>query len=217
MKRACLRDLLVREKALLGFVFLRSSLATCSRILLTQDNALGLDWWEACHWLRAASTKARRRAHGTLNMDSLCFSEGSSTSARLRQRPAPYRRGDGSCTNNNLSRLHLFRLLVNEPGSYNHVQGDNMHDSDPIFACCLAPAAIPGQVCLNTTSGAGCCRVDLNECSFLSVFFHFWSKNNAETWNNRSPRSKERFGTKKFRNRSPPKLFMTLLIGPRLP
>ena len=41
-------------------------------------------------------------------------------------------------------------------------------------------------------------RVDQNDRSFLSFFFHFWSKNSAETWNNRSPRSKEHFGAKKL-------------------
>ena len=41
-------------------------------------------------------------------------------------------------------------------------------------------------------------RVDQNDRSFLSFFFHFWSKNSAETWNNRSPRSTEHFGAKKL-------------------
>ena len=41
-------------------------------------------------------------------------------------------------------------------------------------------------------------RVDQNDRSFLSFFFHFLSKNSAETWNNRSPRSKEHFGAKKL-------------------
>ena len=51
-------------------------------------------------------------------------------------------------TNNNLSRLHLFCLLVNcnDPRSYNHVQGDDMRDSNPTVSCCLACVAIPCQV-----------------------------------------------------------------------
>ena len=48
--------------------------------------------------------------------------------------------------NNNLSRLHLFCLLVNDPRSYNHVQGDDLRDSNPTFSCCLARVAIPCQV-----------------------------------------------------------------------
>ena len=66
-----------------------------------------------------------------------------SDSATTTTSPRP---GDDSFTNNNLSRLHLFRLLVNEPRSYNHVQGDDMHDSNPTFSCCLARVAIPCQV-----------------------------------------------------------------------
>ena len=51
------------------------------------------------------------------------------------------RQGDGSCFNS-LCRLHIFRLLVNEPRSYNRVQGDDIRDSNPTFLCCLACAAI---------------------------------------------------------------------------
>ena len=96
--------------------------------------------------------------------------------------------------NNNLSRLHLFCLLVNDPRSYNHVKGDDMRDSNPTFSCCLARVAIPCQVQQpGTAPPSGSKR-----SSFLSFFFHFWSKNSAETWNNRSPRSKEHFGAKKL-------------------
>ena len=66
-----------------------------------------------------------------------------SDSATTMTSPKP---GDDSFTNNNLSRLHLFRLLVNEPISYNHVQGDDMRDSNPTFSCCLARVAVPCQV-----------------------------------------------------------------------
>ena len=58
-------------------------------------------------------------------------------------------------------------------------------------------------------------RVDQNNRSFLFFFFHFQSKNSAETWNNRSPRSKGTLWSKKIRNLSPPKI--ALLIGPCLP
>ena len=37
-------------------------------------------------------------------------------------------------------------LLVDDPRSYNHVQGDDMRDSNPTFSCCLARVAIPCQV-----------------------------------------------------------------------
>ena len=65
-----------------------------------------------------------------------------SDSATTMTSPKP---GDDNFTNNNLSGLHLFRLLVNEPISYNHVQGDDMRDSNPTFSC-LARVAIPCQV-----------------------------------------------------------------------
>ena len=57
-------------------------------------------------------------------------------------------------TDNNLSRLHLFCLLVNDPRSYNHVQGDDMRDSNPTFSCCLARVASPCQVQQLTGDGA---------------------------------------------------------------
>ena len=45
-----------------------------------------------------------------------------------------------------LAQLDLFCLLVNDPRLYNHVQGDDMRDSNPTFSCCLARVAIPCQV-----------------------------------------------------------------------
>ena len=127
-------------------------------------------------------------------MNSWRFFEGSSTSAIVRrQRPAQAR---WCFTNNNLNRLHLFCLLVNDvdPRSYNYVQGDDMRDSNPTFSCCLARVAI--LVRYNNWGRRR--RVDENDRSFLSFFVHFQSKNSAETWNNRSPRSKEHFGAKKL-------------------
>ena len=66
-----------------------------------------------------------------------------SDSATTMTSPRP---GDDSFNNNVLSRLHLFCLLVNEPRSDNHVQGDDMCDSNPTFFCCLARVAISCQV-----------------------------------------------------------------------
>ena len=37
-------------------------------------------------------------------------------------------------------------IRSNEPRLYNHVQGDDMRDSNPTFFCCLARVAIPCQV-----------------------------------------------------------------------
>ena len=53
-------------------------------------------------------------------------------------------------------RLHLFRLPVNEPRSYNHVQGDNMSDSNSTFSCCSARVAPPFS---GTTTGDDVVRV----------------------------------------------------------
>ena len=70
-------------------------------------------------------------------------------SAATTTSPSP---GDERFTDNNLNRLHLFPLrlvmhgLVNEPRLYNHVQGDDMRDSNPTFSGCLARVAIPCQV-----------------------------------------------------------------------
>ena len=56
------------------------------------------------------------------------------------------RPGDASPTTTWTNRLHVFCLLVNDPRSYNHVQGDDMRDSNPTFSCCLARVAIHRQV-----------------------------------------------------------------------
>ena len=114
-------------------------------------------WWEqgcfATPWVERrrllsesqSSSSERRRTHGTPKMNSWRFF----LKARRHQRwwddnDQPQARW--CFTNNNLSRLHLFCLLVNDPRSYNHVQGDDMRDSNPTFSCCLARVAIPCQV-----------------------------------------------------------------------
>ena len=45
-----------------------------------------------------------------------------------------------------LEQAASFCLLVNDRRSYNHVQGDDMRDSNPTFSCYLARVAIPCQV-----------------------------------------------------------------------
>ena len=113
-------------------------------------------WWEkgcfAAPWVELrclfsesqSSSSEMRCRHGTPKMNSWRFFEGSSTSAIVRrQRPAP---GQVMTASPNLNRLHLFRLLVNELRSYNHVQGDGMRDSNPTSSCCFARVVIPCQV-----------------------------------------------------------------------
>ena len=114
-------------------------------------------------------------------------------------------------TNNNLSRLHLFCLLVNDPRSYNRVQGDDMRDSHPTFSCCLARVAIPCQVQQPGTAPPSGSKRSFFRLLFLPLLIE------EQRWNLEQQISEVK-GTlwcKKIRNLSPPKI--TLLIGPRLP
>ena len=105
------------------------------------------------------------------------------------------RPSDDRFTNNNLSRLHLFCLLVNEPRSHNHVQGGDTRDIIPTFSCCLAHWRFLVRY---ATTGDGTAERIKTIVLSSSYFFNLQSKKSAETWNKRSPSSKEHFGSKKL-------------------
>ena len=113
---------------------------------------LGLDvpWWDkGCFAADACSLSlSPRRRKGGVCTGRRRWTADVSLKARRHQRQCddndqPQARW--CFTNNNLNRLHLFCLLVNDPRSYNHVEGhsDDMRDSNPTFSCCLARVAIP--------------------------------------------------------------------------
>ena len=90
-----------------------------------------------------------------------------SDSATTTTSPRP---GDDSFTNNILRRLHLFRLLVNEPRSYNHVHG--------VMTCTTATRLSlvvwhVWQFLVRYNNRRRRRRVDQNDRSFLSFLFHF--------------------------------------------
>ena len=77
--------------------------------------------------------------------EQLTFLRSSTSAIVRRQRPAP---GRVMLHQQQLEQAAFFYLLVNDVDlrSYNHVQGDDMRDSNPTFSCCLARVAIPCQV-----------------------------------------------------------------------
>ena len=119
------------------------------------------------------------------------------------------RPGDDSFTNNNLSRLHLFRLFVNEPRSYNHVQGDDMCDSNPTFSCCLARVAIPCQVQQPETPPPSGSKQSFFPLLFLPLLIE------EQRWNLEQGSPRFKVWCQKIRNPFSPKI--TLLIDPHLP
>ena len=96
-------------------------------------------------WVLVLVVGKEAYALGTPKMNSWRFFEGSSTSPIVRrQRPAP---GQVMLHQQELETACIFfALLVNDRRSYNHVQGNDMRDSNPTFSCCLARVAIPCQV-----------------------------------------------------------------------
>ena len=138
------------------------------------------------------SSLERKRTDGTSNMDSWNFFEGSLTSVTLQQqRPAPGQVMAAAPTKN-LSRLHLFACLS---------MSQDRTTTYRVTTCTTATwlALIVWHVRRFPARYNKWRRprwVDQNERSFLSCFFHFLSKNSAETWNNMSPRSIKQFDGK---------------------
>ena len=68
------------------------------------------------------------------------------------------------------SRLHLFRLLVNEPRSYNHVHGVTTSATATRLSGVFWHA---WRFLVRYNNRRRRRRVDQNDCSFLSFLFHF--------------------------------------------
>ena len=125
-------------------------------------------------------------------MNSWCFFEGSPTSAIVR-RQGPAGPGQVMLNQQQLEQAASFLLACQWPKIVQPRSGWRHARRQPDFLLLFGTC---GDSLSGTATGGRRRRVDQSDRSFLSLFFHFQSKNSAETWNDISPRWKEHFGAK---------------------